>query len=404
MILDPRTLFFILVATCAVFAIASAAADSFRFRDGMGKWTLALAIEAAMFVLYGVRGIWPDAVSIVVPNMMFALSLALKASALLEYFERRLPVWWVFLPPLTAGIFFYAALENFPLRTLVSGYVFGSAMLVMAIMVHRIAPTSKPARWMIMIGYLVAGITFLMRGLLVSLDPTLLKGFLVPTPFQVVSLMVAFIVVLITSIGFILLHLERAEESAQRLAVIDPLTDVFNRRTFLELADKEIARAQRTQSPLGFIMIDIDHFKKVNDENGHQAGDIVLKKVVEAMKVGLRREDLLVRYGGEEFCIVVPGVGVDQATLLAERAREAVQKLRIPIKGNVIAVTISAGVTAMRRSVEESIEELISRADQALYEAKRGGRNRVVNVPDNTTLALLAKAQQHRVTETPSTA
>jgi diguanylate cyclase (GGDEF)-like protein len=398
--LDPRTFFFILVATCLAFAIASAAAVSFRFRDGMGKWTIALVIDATMFVLYGVRGWWPDEVSIVMPNTLYALSLALKTAALLEYFGKRLHVIWMALPPVLIAITYYVLLENLAMRLLVSGAVFGTAMIFIAILVHRIAPMYKPARWMVMAGFLAGGFTFLVRALIVSIDPSQLKGFLVATPFQIVSLMVAFLAVMFNSIGFILLHLERAEESAQRLAVIDPLTDVFNRRTFLELADKEIARAQRTQSPLGFIMIDIDHFKKINDENGHQAGDIVLKKVVEAMKGGLRREDLLVRYGGEEFCIVVPGVGVDQATLLAERAREAVQKLRIPIKGNVIAVTISAGVTAMRRSVEESIEELISRADQALYEAKRGGRNRVVNVPDNTTLALLAKAQKHRVAET----
>lgn len=398
--LDPRTFFFILVATCLAFAVASATAVSFRFRDGMGKWTTALFVDAAMFVLYGVRGWWPDEVSIVIPNALYALSLGLKAAALLEYFGKRLHVAWVVVPPVVIAIAYYVLLENLAKRLLVTGAVFGTAMVIIAVLVHRIAPMHKPARWMVMSGFLAGGFTFLVRSLIVSIDPGQLQGFLVATPLQIVSLMVAYLVVMITSIGFLLLHLERAEESAQRLAVIDPLTDVFNRRTFLELADKEIARAQRTQSPLGFIMIDIDHFKKINDENGHQAGDVVLKKVVEAMKVGLRREDLLVRYGGEEFCIVVPGVGVDQATLLAERAREAVQKLRIPIKGNVIAVTISAGVTAMRRSVEENIEELISRADQALYEAKRGGRNRVVNVPDNTTLALLAKAQKHRVSGT----
>jgi diguanylate cyclase (GGDEF)-like protein len=398
--LDTRTFFFSLVATCLVFAFASALSVSFRFRDGMGKWSLALLLEAVMFVFYGVRGVWPDMVSIVVANTLFALALGLKASALFEFFRRHLHGVWVVVPPLLVGVFFYLALSDFVARTIVSGIVFGGAMLVIAIAVHRIAPDGKPARWMLMGAYVLGGFTFVVRGLLITIDPASLKGFLVPTPLQVMSLLVGLVVVLLSSIGFILLHLERAEEAAQRLAIIDPLTSVFNRRTFLELADKEIARAQRTQSALSLVMIDIDHFKKINDENGHQAGDEVLRRAVDAIKLCLRREDLLVRYGGEEFCILVPGVGVDQASLLAERAREAVQKLRIPVRDNVLAVTISAGVTAMRRSVEENIEQMVARADEALYLAKGAGRNRVITVPDNTTIALLARSQQMAAAQT----
>jgi diguanylate cyclase (GGDEF)-like protein len=339
-------------------------------------------------------------VSIVVANTLFALALGLKASALFEFFRRHLHGVWVVVPPLLVGVFFYLALSDFVARTIVSGIVFGGAMLVIAIAVHRIAPDGKPARWMLMGAYVLGGFTFVVRGLLITIDPASLKGFLVPTPLQVMSLLVGLVVVLLSSIGFILLHLERAEEAAQRLAIIDPLTSVFNRRTFLELADKEIARAQRTQSALSLVMIDIDHFKKINDENGHQAGDEVLRRAVDAIKLCLRREDLLVRYGGEEFCILVPGVGVDQASLLAERAREAVQKLRIPVRDNVLAVTISAGVTAMRRSVEENIEQMVARADEALYLAKGAGRNRVITVPDNTTIALLARSQQMAAAQT----
>jgi diguanylate cyclase (GGDEF)-like protein len=394
--LDTRTFFFILVATCLVFALASAAAVSFRFRDGLGRWTLALLIEAAMFLIYGAHSVWPELADAIVPNALFALALALKAGAILKYYERHLHVLWLVLPPIAVALVVYFYRNDFPLRLAATSFVFGLATLAVAMMVHRIAPTSKPARWMLMGGYLVASATFIARGLVVVVDPTQLKGFLVATPLQSFSLMVAFVVIMFTSIGFILLHLERAEESAQRLAVIDPLTAVFNRRTFLELGDKEIARAQRTQSPLSLVMVDIDHFKKINDENGHQAGDEVLKRVVDAMKTCLRREDLLVRYGGEEFCIVIPGVGVDMATLLAERTREAVQKLRIPVRGNVLAVTISAGVTTLRRSVEENVEQLVARADEALLLAKKSGRNRVISVPDNTTIALLARSEQNK--------
>jgi diguanylate cyclase (GGDEF)-like protein len=392
--LDARTFFVALFLTCLVFALSSAATVSFRFRDGVGKWTMGLLMQAAVYALYGARGVWPDTVSVVVANGLFALALSLHAAALLEFYGRRLHTAWLVVPALIVLVVLRWTLADDVFRTVFSGAFFGAAMLAIAILVHRVAPPSRPARWMVMVGFLLGGCTFALRGMLVFVDIAGLKDLMAPTPLQMASLASGLVTLLLTSIGFILLQLERAEESARKLAVIDPLTAVFNRRTFLELADKEVARAQRTQSPLSLIMIDIDHFKQINDENGHQAGDEVLRRAVEAMKLCLRREDLLVRYGGEEFCILVPGVGVDQATLLAERYREAIQKLRIPVNDNVLAVTISAGVTAMRRSAEDTIEQMVARADEALYLAKKAGRNRVISVPENTTIALLARSQQ----------
>jgi diguanylate cyclase (GGDEF)-like protein len=391
---DVRTLFLVLIANSLLFAIAMAIATEFRFRDGVGKWTGSLLLQAVMFTLYGLRGTWPDSVSIVVPNALFILCIVLEGAAIREFYGRRTALWWYAVPPALAALLFFPILQNPALRVIASGLLFGTGTLILGLMVHRLAPTRRPARWMLMVGFLVASVALLARAIAALLAPTILQGFLVPSTFQGVSLLVANGVLLVTSMGFLALQKERLEEEAQRLAITDPLTGTFNRRTFLELADKEIARSQRTRSALSVIMLDIDHFKAVNDQYGHPAGDAVITRVVEAVQSCLRREDLLVRYGGEEFCVLLPGVAVDQATLLAERAREAVAKCRISFKGKILTVTISLGVAPLRRSVDESVEQLVGRADEALYTAKKSGRNRVVSLPDNSTIAMLMNARK----------
>lgn len=392
--LDVRTAFYLFVANCLVMAITIALATEFRFRNGVGKWTGSLILEAVMFVFYGMRGIWPDAVSIVVPNVLFSIVLVLQGAAIRDFYGLRTNRYWFVVPPVLVALIFFAALDSFVWRIILSGAFYGAATLVISLMVHRVAPTHRPARWLLMAGYLFASVMLFARVVAIIADPQSMRGFLTPSAFQGVSLMVANIVLLVTSIGFLSLHKEQLEEAAQRLAITDPLTGIFNRRMFLELADKEIARSQRTGAPLSVLMLDIDHFKSVNDRYGHQAGDMVIMRVVEAVQSCLRREDLLVRYGGEEFCVLLPGVAVDQATLLAERSREAVAKLRIQHRGDILTVTISVGVALLRRSKNESVEELVSRADEALYAAKRAGRNRVISAPDNSTIAMLVSARK----------
>ena len=165
----------------------------------------------------------------------------------------------------------------------------------------------------------------------------------------------------------------------------DPLTGVFNRRTFLELAEKEIARSRRADTPLALVMLDLDHFKVINDRHGHLAGDFVLKRFVEITRFCLRQEDLFVRYGGEEFCVLLPNTTSDEALALAERVRRAVENAAFIFKTGkdepAIPVTVSAGVAELDRARLEEIGGLVSRADEALYAAKRSGRNRCTASP-----------------------
>jgi len=163
----------------------------------------------------------------------------------------------------------------------------------------------------------------------------------------------------------------------ERLSSTDPLTGLHNRRHFSASARIEFQRALRFDLKLSAVMMDIDHFKRVNDRFGHAAGDAVLVGVAGACIAGIRATDLHARYGGEEFCFLLPETGLDGAGILAERLRDAVAALHFTAGGVDFAVTASFGV-AERLADGDSIELLLDRSDKALYEAKREGRDRVV--------------------------
>jgi diguanylate cyclase (GGDEF)-like protein/PAS domain S-box-containing protein len=175
------------------------------------------------------------------------------------------------------------------------------------------------------------------------------------------------------------IELKKALEREQQLARTDPLTGVNNRRSLFELAEREIEFAERYQHPFSIIMFDIDHFKKVNDTYGHDMGDRVLRLVAETASAELRASDVIGRFGGEEFMILLPMTNLNQAYLLAERIRTSMLSLlTLSDKGN-ISITLSLGVVEIDHEKKlETMDELFSHADMAMYKAKSAGRNRTV--------------------------
>ena len=163
----------------------------------------------------------------------------------------------------------------------------------------------------------------------------------------------------------------------EQMATTDALTGLANRREAMSRIEEHWATAQRHGQALSFILIDIDHFKHFNDTYGHDIGDLVLREVAHTLKAQLRGGDMVCRVGGEEFLVICPNTPGEDAARVADRLRRSVETN--PIRGHsaALAVTISAGVAQMRRATASS-GELLKRADDAMYEAKRAGRNRVV--------------------------
>jgi len=170
--------------------------------------------------------------------------------------------------------------------------------------------------------------------------------------------------------------LRRAKKLAEELALKDSLTGLNNRRAFFELGHRAFQQAKRFGHPISVIMMDVDHFKRVNDNHGHWVGDQVLQALAVPLQTLVREIDVVARMGGEEFAFVLPETDLDEAARLAERLRSEIEKIVIEDRGQSISVTASLGVVS-RGADDESLEALLTKADDALYVAKKKGRNQI---------------------------
>ncbi len=172
--------------------------------------------------------------------------------------------------------------------------------------------------------------------------------------------------------------LEEAKAQLNYYATIDPLTNTFNRRHFLELSERKIKRTLTSHGHASFLLFDLDHFKKINDEHGHIIGDQVLQGIAQICTQHLRPDDVLGRFGGEEFVILLPETKLEDARNIAERLRLLIAETPIETEAGSINTTISIGVAIKEKTTTMSIDQLLSRADRAMYQAKQAGRNRVI--------------------------
>jgi len=168
-------------------------------------------------------------------------------------------------------------------------------------------------------------------------------------------------------------------EEIYRLTIIDALTGIHNKRYLMDFLDRELARSARHRRPLALGMLDIDHFKIINDQMGHLAGDYALRELAVIVKEAIRREELFARFGGEEFIVVWPETNRDGAVLIGERLRELIENHRFGYEGRSFSVTISMGIATTEGESSLTPTDLLRRADEKLYAAKQAGRNRVIS-------------------------
>ncbi len=166
-------------------------------------------------------------------------------------------------------------------------------------------------------------------------------------------------------------------EEIYRLTIVDGLTDIHNKRYLMDFLDRELARSERHRRPLALLLFDIDHFKTINDEMGHLGGDFTLRELAQRVKGGIRKEELFARYGGEEFVVVLPETPREGAVPIAERIRGLVEAQPFVYEERDYKLTISIGVATTEGGEGLTPTELLRRADERLYQAKREGRNRV---------------------------
>jgi len=195
--------------------------------------------------------------------------------------------------------------------------------------------------------------------------------------------------VLIVVASFLMVSLgkERSEIALHRAATRDGLTQAFNRPEFTRLAREQMRRHGTARTPVALLLLDLDHFKRINDTYGHPFGDTVLLLFARTAAQQLRSDDIFGRYGGEEFALFLPGVSVTEALTIAERVREAFERAGRTVQGEAVAATVSIGVACDERARGE-LSSLVQRADRALYQAKAAGRNRCVRYAPETAITM----------------
>ena len=383
------TMLAMIIVSSLMMAASMAVVGGRSRRDGLGRWAGALMVNAVGHMLVMLRGVVPDVLSVVVGNLLLSCVFVGMIGAIYQ-FQGRAVRWPLLLtPPVLVTGFVMAFMDNFPARASFVGLVIGlQAVWALAAALERRHATVGRGQWLLVAGLGLEAVVLGGRALLVlALSPADGAGsILQSSTLQTLTFMGTFSVVLISSVGFVFMSRDRADENNRVMAAIDSLTGVANRRSLIAALDRDVSRAVRTRESIALMMVDIDHFKLVNDLYGHPAGDHVLCCVVNVLRRRVRAQDLVGRYGGEEFMVVLPDTTLAGAEQLARELCQAVEESRCRVaapsaadadSGVSIAVTVSIGVFGGRLEPGDSWDMLIAAADRAAYQAKGNGRNRV---------------------------
>lgn len=382
--LDARTLLFSLMLAYALSVlgmfVAAYGRNGNRKHDGMGKWAAAMLLETLIWTLIAARGVLPDVLSIIVANGLKAASHALILAAIHEFQRRRAPHWQYWLPIALTLLQVTILVDDIQGRFIWGGLIYGFQMVLIARALLSDRETRLGRAWrLLFIGIVMIMLVLVLRvvlalsGLSEIAQP---QNAVSVHPIQILAYVAVMATALLGSIGFVLMVKERTDREIMHLAMTDSLTHIPNRRALMEWAEHALAR--RSGSPLAVLMIDVDHFKPINDTYGHQTGDEVLHKIAELLAGRLRGYDFMGRYGGEEFCVVAPDTDREGALALAESLRAIIDATPFIAAGKQIALSVSIGVALCQSNVTRELKEVLAESDAALYAAKQAGRNRVV--------------------------
>ncbi|MDA8444082.1 GGDEF domain-containing protein [Paracidovorax valerianellae] len=379
--IDLPTLLAMTVIGSVVMAAGLVLVGHDRRREGLGLWAAALMLQSLAYVLLALRGRVPDAVSIVIANGLLSSVFASLLAAVCQFHRRPLPWAWLLGPVGVTLALFLAFIQNYEMRLVLAGVIY-PVQLAMVLWTLWRFPSPGRGATLVVVGVVLQMVVLVARAAAAATGAMPLNGLLEGSWLQHATFLSTFISVQASSFGFIFMARDRADETNRRMAARDPLTGVANRRATIDALARDMSRAIRTREPLSLMMVDIDHFKRINDGLGHLVGDQVLCGVVDAMGERLRAQDMIGRYGGEEFLVLLPDTPLHGARQLAIALCRAVEQSHFEIGGHTVPVTLSIGVFGGRIEEGDSWDMLIAAADRAMYEAKRSGRNRVAVAGD----------------------
>ncbi len=360
-------------------------------RPSVRVWGLAMIGGACAWLLFGAREVAVFSLTIALANVMLVASYAtlLWSVCRLLRFETRPWSTFALLAAVFVGSVHYTFVEpNLGLR--ISVVILAISVLCgagIAVVWRRAPRPLRPGARIAMASFGVVGALLLLRAALELTGVAPVGQFREATLAHGTLFVLGALGPTASSIGFLMMAYDQVRDELDELASRDSLTGVLRRRTFVAMAAGALSGAQRHGRTLGLLLIDADHFKRINDTFGHARGDEALCVLADTLRDLIRAEDLLGRYGGEEFVVLMPDVDLLGAAAAAERLRQAIgDQPRQRRLGYELRVSI--GVAVSRQG--EDLDALIRRADQALYAAKRAGRNRVAVADSETGISVLA--------------
>jgi diguanylate cyclase (GGDEF)-like protein len=345
----------------------------------LSTWAIARQCQAAAWLLLYFRGsgVVPDPISIPAGYAILFAGVALEAGALWEA-AGRLRWRRVMLPLLALAIVLFIGsylIDELGLRAVASSLILGGFYLSGAAALATGWKDGSMLRRFLVLSIALLALVVAARGVLVLTMPGG-WGWISNTMLQSLSSAAFYLLMLLGGFGYLLLSREQLQQELARLAVVDALTDVPNRRGFFNALAPWMSLARRPGVATALVLFEFDQFKRVNDSYGHPAGDAVLRTIAEVCKKQLRDSDQLGRLVGVEFAILLPRTGLTEAALVAERVRAAIETSPVKSERAMINLTASFGVTTIR--ADDSTVSLFKRADEALQAAKLAGRNRVI--------------------------
>lgn len=362
-----------------------------RLRQPVRLWGLAMIGGGVSWLVFGVRdGPAASGGMLAVAHVLLLASCVGLLRALRGVFARPQRPWFdgtLLVLVASSTIWFAVVTPNLGARIATLALAIGTICAAGATLVWRHAPRPfRPGAEITLASFIVVGSLLAVRALseLSGLAPTLdLRedsfghgGLLVLGALGPVA----------SSVGFLMLAHDQVRDELDRLATRDSLTGVLRRRTFEDMAERALAEARRHGRTVGLLLIDADHFKRINDQLGHATGDAALCALADYLAGAIRAEDLLGRYGGEEFVVLMPDVDLLGAAAAAERLRAGVAAEACPPRASY-TLEVSIGVSAS--TIGDDVGSLLRRADLALYAAKRGGRNRVAVADAGSAITVL---------------
>lgn len=379
MTLDIPTMYFVSVVTNVAMTLAVMTVALRQSIPGLKQLAWGLVANSGFYLVLGAHGKIPDALSIGVGNMLGALTMTLILMAVLCYRRTRMAPALYIAPVVLMLAESLILLHNRQWRLVIGSLIMCYQIVLILWALRQTGSVNIGRGRTIMVVALIVGLcTMGYRALALALGWDRVAPFQSRDVINTLFYMINYLGMFFLSFGFVLSTVEQAAEQNRRFALEDPLTGLANRRAAFEAIDRLIAKAVAAARPLSLMIMDVDHFKMVNDRYGHQAGDVVLQYVATNIKQRLRNQDVVSRFGGEEFLVVLPDTAPEGAARVAETLRQMLASHPVTVNGEEIGVTISIGLFSTERLTPTLTPDImIGIADKALYQAKAGGRNRI---------------------------